>query len=110
MFTQDSPKNHQQYLPNGYRKKSVSVAKVKAPYSKSVASDWSGGSKSYYTLYKGGKGDGEPVGGSSWGKTPDNFPKVTLEAGDVLVESGVFCGKTSTAHITYCVASLETSE
>lgn len=102
MLTQDSPKNHQQYLPSGYRKKSVSVAKVNAPYTTDVSSDWSGGSKSYYTLYKGGVGNGEPVGGSSWGKTPDNFPKITLEAGDVLVKSGVFCGKTATANITYC--------
>jgi hypothetical protein len=102
MFTEDKPQNHSQYLPSGYRKKTVIVSKVKAPYQKSIDTDWSGGLRSYYALYKQGKGTGESVGGGSFGWR--ETPKITLEAGDVLVESGIFCGKPMRAHIIYCEA------
>ena len=86
------------YLPSDYRKKTVVVSRDVAPHAASVNSYWSGGSCSYYTLYRGGRE--VPVS-----RNP-GFPKfvnqtVDLQPGDVLVETGFFCGKTSTARITF---------
>lgn len=100
MFKEDKPENHRQYLPAGYRKKSVLVSIVGPGTSITVDTDWSGGSRSYYCLFKKGSNSGEPVGGG--GFVSRERPKITLEAGDVLVESGILMGKPTRAHIHYC--------
>lgn len=98
MSTKESAKLHAAYLPHGYKKHNVFVRRVTLPYKAGVASYWSGGSKSYFVLYRAGQVT--PVG------QDPGFPAkptlgLELMAGDVLVESGTFLGKTATACITY---------
>lgn len=90
------------YLPSDYRKKKVSVVRNVEPYAASVNSYWDSGSITYYTLYRDGRAT--PVS-----KFP-GFPKfvnqtVELLPGDVLVETGFFSGKTSTARLTFIRAA-----
>lgn len=87
------------YLPADYRKKTVSVALDVAPHKASVNSYWDGGSRSGYTLFP-------ASGGCVDASRSPGFPKfenqtVQLNPGDVLVRTGVFCGKPATAHILF---------
>jgi hypothetical protein len=89
------------YLPSDYRKKTVIVSRDVAPHAASVnsyCSYWGRGSISYYTLYRNGRA--VPVSRSP---VFPRFKNQTLELqpGDVLVQTGFFCGKTATARITF---------
>jgi len=90
-------------LPSDYRKKTVAVYLDYPAGHKSVNSYWDGGSRTYYTLYP--RGGARPVEVS---KNP-GFPgfknqTVDLCPGDVMVETGIFCGKPATARIYFIVA------
>jgi len=92
-----------QYLPGDYRKKTVSVALDAKPHAASVNSYWDGGSRSYYTLFRDGASH-------AVGRSP-GFPKfenqtLELTPGDVLVRTGVFCGRPATAHIMFIKAEV----
>lgn len=100
MSTTESAKKYTRFLPEGYRKHNVFVSRVKAPAHVNVSSYWSGGSKSYFVLYPGGTLAVQSVGKDP-GFPAKPTPLLDLVAGDVLVESGTFCGKTATAKITF---------
>lgn len=89
---------HRKYLPEGYRKHKVIISR-RAPGPARVASYWSGGSRSYYTLFR--NGDAIPVTKSINPLHPPADLDIDLLHGDVLVQTGTFCGKTATAVITY---------
>ncbi len=91
---------HRRYLPDGYRKREVYVEEAKAGARVRVDSYWDGGSRDYYTLYR--NGVGRPVASGNCGIGHFNpEDKLELLAGDVLVRTGVFCGKTSCATLTF---------
>lgn len=96
-------KEFSKYLPANYRKKNVFVTYVTPPYTQSLSVDWGGGSRDSYSVIRQNSSNHEPVGGSTWGKKPEDYPKVTLLAGDVLIQSGIFMGKSSTAHLYICL-------
>lgn len=89
---------YSRWLPSGYRKRQVRVQRVTGPRKARVTSYWDGGSIDYFTLHRGGRAI--PVS-----KAPP-FPVFEeryeeLQPGDVLVETGKFCGKQATAIITF---------
>jgi hypothetical protein len=96
-------KAHSRYLPYGYRKHNVFVTHCEPGTSISINTDWSGGSRDSYVLFSSPEDTNpKPIGSGAWGKS--ETPKITLEQGQILVQSGIFMGKTATAHIYYCDA------
>lgn len=88
------------YLPSGYRKRSVIVSKIQGPYLASVGSSWDGGSKDSFTLIdEQGRHSDVSVPDSPFNGKPNT--KLEVKSGQVLVSHGVFCGKPATAHITF---------
>jgi hypothetical protein len=99
----ESANNHRAVLPAGYKKHKVIVARYPAPYKANVRSYWDGGSCSYYTLIRGGGQFNvtKPINPLH----PPADTSIELQAGDVLVQTGIFCGKKATAVITYVEAA-----
>lgn len=89
---------HRKYLPDGYRKHKVIVSR-RAPGKAQVRSYWDGGSRYEFTLIRDGIRTG--VTQSINPLHPPGDTHIELQAGDVLVQTGIFCGKTATAIITY---------
>lgn len=87
---------HRRYLPVDYRKQNVFVTRVKAPAKQNVLSYWDGGSRDYFTLHRAGK-----VNHVSASPFQGEAASVELQTGDVLVRTGVFCGKPATAEVVY---------
>ena len=78
----------------GTRKKEFWFSLVSHPLSTNVY--WSGGSRSEYQVYNVNtrKSSTPPQGSYPW-TTPNDY---TLKPGDVLIETGMFCGKPKTPH------------
>lgn len=88
------------YLPDGYRKRSVIVSKVQGPYQTDVGSHWDGGSRDQYTLIdERGNRSNVTVADSAFNGKPNT--KIEVKSGQVLVTHGVFCGKPATAHLLF---------
>jgi hypothetical protein len=95
----ESANDHRAVLPAGYRKHKVIVARYPAPYKAQVRSYWDGGSRYEFTLIRNGIRTG--VTQSINPLHPPGDTRIELQAGDVLVQTGIFCGKTAAAIITY---------
>ena len=100
METNELASVHARYLPAGYRKRNVFVSIVQPGARRNVDSYWQGGSRDYFTLHRNGQAVACENGNQGIGTYVDK--PLELQAGDVLVRTGVFCGKTSTATVTYC--------
>lgn len=94
----ESANDHRKYLPDGYRKRKVIVSR-REPGKAQVRSYWDGGSRYEFTLIRNGIRTG--VTQSINPLHPPGDTRIDLSAGDVLVQTGIFCGKTATAIITY---------
>lgn len=79
----------------GSRKKRFYFSLVSTP--QSTDSYWSGGSRDQYSLVNLNTGINSfpPAGQYPW--TTEN--RYTLQPGDVLIQTGIFCGKPATPHI-----------
>ena len=99
MFDHQPAANWRRYLPRTYRKRTVRIEKAKVGDTIRIDSYWAGGSIDYYTLYR--NNVAESVASSNHGiGNYDPNDRLVLQAGDVLVRTGVFCGRTSEATIT----------
>ena len=87
------------YLPASYRKPNVFTERVPSGTTRNVDSYWDGGSRDNYELHRNGTVTVPTNGNCGIGVYVDR--PLVLEKGDVLVRTGVFCGKTSTATITF---------
>jgi hypothetical protein len=93
-----------------YKKKSVFVSSSETI---SIGGTyWSGGSKSTYHAVKldtlavlQGKQFNPPQFGG-----PAVNPEVAIPAGVAIIETGIFCGKTATAHITFHPSDIQAKE
>lgn len=91
---------HRKYLPDGYRKRKVIVSR-RAPGKAQVRSYWDGGSRSYFSLVRNGVHSGVTRDINPLHAPDRDDTCIELIAGDVLVQTGIFCGKKATAIITY---------
>lgn len=95
--------NYRRYLPADYRKREVVVSRSTAGRY-DVGSCWDGGSRSSFQLIRNNQCRSVTKDSSSpFNRGLDTH--IETLPGDVIVETGVFCGKAATAHITFIDAA-----